>query len=55
MPFIVRQIAAGGTNDGEPGLRHYSKAGVYAAFVRDLDGHRLEALAVVRDSQEHLT
>jgi catechol 2,3-dioxygenase-like lactoylglutathione lyase family enzyme len=45
--FHRAAIAEGGTNDGEPGLRHYSKATVYAAFVRDPDGHRIEALAVV--------
>ena len=45
--FHRAAIREGGTNDGEPGLRHYSKASVYAAFVRDPDGHRIEALAVV--------
>src|SRR4030088_43471 len=34
-------IAAGGTDDGAPGLRDYH-ASYYAAFLRDPDGNRLE-------------
>jgi catechol 2,3-dioxygenase-like lactoylglutathione lyase family enzyme len=45
--FHRAALAAGGVSDGEPGLRHYSKASVYAAFIRDPDGHRIEAMAVV--------
>ena len=36
-------IAAGGTNDGAPGLRDYH-ASYYAAFLRDPDGNRIEAV-----------
>lgn len=37
-------LAHGGTDDGPPGIReHYSPA-YYAAFVRDPDGNRLEAV-----------
>jgi catechol 2,3-dioxygenase-like lactoylglutathione lyase family enzyme len=50
--FHRAAIAAGGTGDGEPGLRHYSKAGVYAAFIRDPDGHRIEALTVVESAPQ---
>jgi catechol 2,3-dioxygenase-like lactoylglutathione lyase family enzyme len=36
-------IAAGGTDDGAPGLRDYH-ASYYAAFLRDPDGNRIEAV-----------
>ncbi|UPK07758.1 hypothetical protein IVB05_20990 [Bradyrhizobium sp. 170] len=36
-------IAAGGTNDGPPGLRHY-RAAYYGAFLRDPDGNKVEAV-----------
>jgi catechol 2,3-dioxygenase-like lactoylglutathione lyase family enzyme len=35
--------AAGGSDDGPPGLRHYH-ASYYAAFLRDPDGNRIEAV-----------
>ena len=36
-------IAAGGSDDGPPGLRDYH-ASYYAAFLRDPDGNRIEAV-----------
>jgi catechol 2,3-dioxygenase-like lactoylglutathione lyase family enzyme len=36
-------IAAGGSDDGAPGLRSYH-ASYYAAFLRDPDGNRIEAV-----------
>ena len=36
-------IAAGGIDDGPPGLRSYH-ASYYAAFLRDPDGNRIEAV-----------
>jgi catechol 2,3-dioxygenase-like lactoylglutathione lyase family enzyme len=45
--FHRAALAEGGASDGEPGLRRYSKANVYAAFIRDPDGHRIEALVLV--------
>ena len=36
-------IAAGGSDDGPPGLRKYH-ASYYAAFLRDPDGNRIEAV-----------
>jgi catechol 2,3-dioxygenase-like lactoylglutathione lyase family enzyme len=36
-------IAAGGSDDGAPGLRDYH-ASYYAAFLRDPDGNRIEAV-----------
>lgn len=41
--FHAAAIAAGGTDDGAPGPRpHYGEA-YYGCFVRDLDGHKIEA------------
>lgn len=42
--FHAAALRAGGTDEGEPGLRPHYGAGYYAAFVRDLDGYRLEAV-----------
>jgi len=39
-------IALGGTCEGEPGLRG---GGFYAAYFRDLDGHKLNAFCMVSD------
>ena len=36
-------IAAGGTDDGPPCLRHYHAA-YYGAFLRDPDGNKVEAV-----------
>ena len=36
-------IAAGGSDDGAPGLRNYHPS-YYAAFLRDPDGNRIEAV-----------
>lgn len=42
-------IAAGGYDDGRPGLRtHYHEA-YYAAFVLDPDGNRIEAVCHARE------
>ncbi|QEY26202.1 VOC family protein [Neisseria zalophi] len=43
--FYEAALAAGGKGDGEPGPRpHYGDA-YYGCFVRDLDGHKIEAMA----------
>jgi catechol 2,3-dioxygenase-like lactoylglutathione lyase family enzyme len=42
--FHAAALAAGGTDDGPPGIRENYNPGYYAAFVRDPDGHRLEAV-----------
>jgi catechol 2,3-dioxygenase-like lactoylglutathione lyase family enzyme len=48
--FHAAALKAGGASDGEPGLRpHYNDA-YYAAFVRDPDGNRIEAVTFVRQS-----
>lgn len=42
--FHQAALAAGGRDDGPPGLRPHYHANYYAAFVRDLDGHNIEAV-----------
>ena len=43
--FHAVALANGGTSDGAPGLRpHDSVGGYYAAFIRDADGNRIEAV-----------
>ncbi|MFC7473826.1 VOC family protein [Dankookia sp. GCM10030260] len=37
-------LAAGGADDGAPGLRPHYHAGYYAAFLRDPAGNRIEAV-----------
>ncbi|MCY4658129.1 MAG: VOC family protein [Gammaproteobacteria bacterium] len=41
--FYDAAIEAGGTSDGEPGLRPEYGPGYFGCFVRDLDGHKIEA------------
>jgi catechol 2,3-dioxygenase-like lactoylglutathione lyase family enzyme len=42
--FHGAALAAGGRDDGAPGLRPQYHADYYGAFVLDLDGHRIEAV-----------
>jgi catechol 2,3-dioxygenase-like lactoylglutathione lyase family enzyme len=42
--FHAAALAAGGRDNGAPGLRPHYHADYYAAFVLDPDGHRLEAV-----------
>ena len=47
--FYAAAIAAGAKDDGAPGPRpHYGKE-YYGCFVRDLDGHKIEAMAWLTD------
>ncbi|MCP4871111.1 MAG: VOC family protein [Proteobacteria bacterium] len=41
--FHAAAMASGGSDEGAPGLRPHYGATYYAAFVRDPDGHKLEA------------
>ncbi|VXC87646.1 VOC family protein [Sphingomonas sp. AX6] len=45
--FYRTAIEHGGISDGEPGLRPEYDANYYAAFVRDPDGNKIEALTFV--------
>jgi catechol 2,3-dioxygenase-like lactoylglutathione lyase family enzyme len=42
--FYAAAIAAGGSDNGQPGLRPHYHPNYYGAFVRDLDGHNIEAV-----------
>lgn len=42
--FHAAAMSAGATDEGAPGPRPQYGAGYYAAFVRDLDGYRIEAV-----------
>ena len=47
--FHAAALANGGASDGQPGLRpHDGEGGYYAAFVRDHDGNRVEAVTFVK-------
>ena len=42
--FHAAALEAGGSSDGDPGMRERYNPRYYAAFVRDLDGNRIEAV-----------
>lgn len=42
--FYAAAFAAGGTDNGAPGLRPHYGPNYYAAFVRDPDGNNIEAV-----------
>ena len=45
--FHAAGIAGGGTSDGAPGLRPHYYENYYAAFIRDPDGNRIEAVTFI--------
>jgi catechol 2,3-dioxygenase-like lactoylglutathione lyase family enzyme len=49
--FHAKALEMGGTDDGPPGLRPEYSANYYGAFVRDLDGNKVEAMLKVKDSR----
>ncbi len=50
--FHAAALAAGGESDGAPGLRPQHGNGYYAAFIRDHDGNRIEAVTFLTGSGE---
>ena len=42
--FHAKALALGGKDDGPPGYRKEYTENYYAAFVRDLDGNKIEAV-----------
>jgi catechol 2,3-dioxygenase-like lactoylglutathione lyase family enzyme len=42
--FYAAALASGGTDNGPPGPRPHYHANYYGAFVRDPDGHNIEAV-----------
>lgn len=53
--FHAAALEAGGTDDGAPGLRPEYHANYYAAFLRDPDGHRIEAVCHAPDVPSFVT
>jgi catechol 2,3-dioxygenase-like lactoylglutathione lyase family enzyme len=47
--FHAAGLAAGGLDDGPPGLRAHYHPSYYAAFLRDPDGNRVEAVCHVKE------
>jgi catechol 2,3-dioxygenase-like lactoylglutathione lyase family enzyme len=45
--FHAKAIELGGKDDGAPGYRPEYTENYYAAFVRDLDGNKIEAMLMV--------
>ena len=45
--FHAAALAAGGTDDGAPGIRPDYGEDYYGCFVRDLDGNKLEAMLLL--------
>jgi catechol 2,3-dioxygenase-like lactoylglutathione lyase family enzyme len=48
--FHAAALKAGGASDGAPGLRSEYHSNYYAAFIRDPDGNRIEAVTFLGDS-----
>lgn len=46
--FHAAALTAGGVSDGIPGLRPQHGEGYYAAFIRDPDGNRIEAVTFLQ-------
>jgi catechol 2,3-dioxygenase-like lactoylglutathione lyase family enzyme len=47
--FRAAALQAGGTSDGPPGPRPHYFQGYYAAFIRDPDGNRIEAVTFLQE------
>ena len=50
--FHTAALAAGGRDDGAPGLRAQYHRDYYGAFVLDPDGHRVEAVCHLPETPE---
>ena len=52
MPSMPPRCGGGATCDGPPGFRPASTQNYYAAFIRDADGNKIEAVTFVRSDQK---
>jgi catechol 2,3-dioxygenase-like lactoylglutathione lyase family enzyme len=50
--FHAAALKAGGTSDGAPDVRTQYHATYYAAFIRDPDGNRIEAVTFLREMDD---
>ena len=48
--FYDSAMSAGATSDGPPGQRPEYTDGYFAAFVRDPDGNKIEAVTFIKDA-----
>ena len=48
--FYAAAMAAGGTDNGPPGIRAHYHPNYYGAFVKDPDGHNIEAVCHAAES-----
>jgi predicted lactoylglutathione lyase len=49
IAFHAKALELGGQDDGVPGYRPEYTPEYYAAFVRDLDGNKIEAMLMVKE------
>jgi catechol 2,3-dioxygenase-like lactoylglutathione lyase family enzyme len=49
--FHAAALAGGGSSDGAPGLRPKYHLSYYAAFIRDPEGNRIEAVTFIREGE----
>lgn len=47
--FHAKALELGGQDEGQPGYRPEYTPEYYAAFVRDLDGNKIEAMLMVKE------
>ena len=47
--FHAAALEAGASSESAPGLRPHDRVRYYAAFIRDLDGNRIEAVTFLSD------
>jgi catechol 2,3-dioxygenase-like lactoylglutathione lyase family enzyme len=47
--FHAKALELGAQDEGKPGLRREYGDNYYAAFVRDLEGNKIEAMCLVKD------
>jgi catechol 2,3-dioxygenase-like lactoylglutathione lyase family enzyme len=52
--FHAAALKAGGTSDGAPGVRPEYHQTYYAAFIRDPDGNRIEAVTFLPEDRNSL-
>jgi catechol 2,3-dioxygenase-like lactoylglutathione lyase family enzyme len=50
--FHAAALAAGGTDNGPPGIRAHYHPNYYGAYVRDPDGHNIEAVCHEPEDKE---
>ncbi|MFC4233856.1 VOC family protein [Thalassospira xianhensis] len=49
--FHAAALAAGGRDNGAPGIRHNYHSNYYAAFILDPDGNNIECVCQTRDDE----